>query len=101
MRSRGVIHVAVCAGFDDRFDDMDAWLRGRDSNPGPIGYEPIELPLLHPAPIHPLAAPIQLYDIFHIYATHPSAWHPSTHRAISNSWVRVQSRGDDRIALEA
>ena len=28
---------------------MDAWLRGWDSNPGPIGYEPIELPLLHPA----------------------------------------------------
>ena len=26
-----------------------SWLRGRDSNPGPNGYEPFELPLLHPA----------------------------------------------------
>jgi hypothetical protein len=26
-----------------------AWWRGRDSNPRPLGYEPNELPLLHPA----------------------------------------------------
>ena len=25
------------------------WWRGRDSNPRPLGYEPNELPLLHPA----------------------------------------------------
>jgi hypothetical protein len=27
------------------------WLRGWDSNPGPHGYEPCELPLLHPATV--------------------------------------------------
>jgi hypothetical protein len=26
-----------------------AWLRDQDSNLGPHGYEPCELPLLHPA----------------------------------------------------
>jgi hypothetical protein len=26
-----------------------SWWRGRDSNPRPLGYEPNELPLLHPA----------------------------------------------------
>ena len=29
------------------------WLRGQDSNLRPLGYEPNELPLLHPAPIYP------------------------------------------------
>ncbi len=32
------------------------WLRGQDSNLRPLGYEPNELPLLHPAPIR-LCAP--------------------------------------------
>ena len=27
------------------------WWRGQDSNLRPLGYEPNELPLLHPAPI--------------------------------------------------
>ena len=28
---------------------VSKWWRGRDSNPRPLGYEPNELPLLHPA----------------------------------------------------
>ena len=28
------------------------WLRGQDSNLRPLGYEPNELPLLHPAPFN-------------------------------------------------
>ena len=31
---------------------MSAWLRGTDSNRRPSGYEPDELPLLHPAAAH-------------------------------------------------
>ena len=31
------------------FDCNCQWWRGRDSNPRPLGYEPNELPLLHPA----------------------------------------------------
>src|SRR6266550_6596533 len=32
-----------------RVPNWDAWLRGTDSNRRPSGYEPDELPLLHPA----------------------------------------------------
>ena len=32
-----------------RGSKMSAWLRGKDSNLRPSGYEPDELPLLHPA----------------------------------------------------
>src|SRR5216110_424975 len=31
---------------------MRSWLRGADSNRRPSGYEPDELPLLHPATAH-------------------------------------------------
>ena len=30
-------------------NDVQDWLRDQDSNLGPRGYEPRELPLLHPA----------------------------------------------------
>ena len=30
----------------------DFWLRGQDSNLRPLGYEPNELPLLHPAAMY-------------------------------------------------
>ena len=33
----------------DGWCNRTRWLRGRDSNPRPLGYEPNELPLLHPA----------------------------------------------------
>ncbi len=33
------------------FDDLMTWLRGPDLNRRPSGYEPDELPLLHPAMI--------------------------------------------------
>ncbi len=54
MRSRVVFSGAVCAGFDDRFDDMDALVAGPGLEPGAYWLWPIELPLLHPASIHPL-----------------------------------------------
>ena len=31
-------------------EEMQGWLRGKDSNLRPSGYEPDELPLLHSAP---------------------------------------------------
>lgn len=33
----------------DLFFAIQIWLRDQDSNLGPRGYEPRELPLLHPA----------------------------------------------------
>ena len=48
-RSFGALRLHVCASSDDNIDDTGTWLRGRVSNSGPIGYESIELPLLHPA----------------------------------------------------
>ena len=48
-RSGAVFYRIVCASSDDKFDDKETWLRGRDSNPGPQGYGTYELPLLHPA----------------------------------------------------
>ena len=36
--------------FGGRFI-ANSWLRGADSNRRPLGYEPNELPLLHPATV--------------------------------------------------
>ncbi len=36
--------------FGGRFI-ANSWLRGQDSNLRPLGYEPNELPLLHPATV--------------------------------------------------
>lgn len=44
-----------------------SWLRGRDSNPGPNGYEPFELPLLHPA--HSEVDTYYLYDNNPLFST--------------------------------
>ena len=50
---------------------QDAWLRGTDSNRRPSGYEPDELPLLHPANgnvITPVREPLWTFG----NAVHPS-----------------------------
>ena len=39
------------------------WLRGQDSNLRPLGYEPNELPLLHPAPILGIKISVVSYQI--------------------------------------
>ena len=42
------------------------WLRGQDSNLRPLGYEPNELPLLHPAPILGYQSSVVSYQLDHL-----------------------------------
>ena len=51
---------------------MLVWLRGQDSNLRPLGYEPNELPLLHPAPLNRIPS--------------TAAFRPDVRKAIPREW---------------